>query len=207
MQFDPQGLSPIIDNWFRKYVSTHFIFPASLQQVIIYFVLHFQFQVNNPCIQSKADLKKYEFRAWTNRPIFGTILFGKAFPSSVLFKYQCYVRIDKIGNGFGIGIVPKDFNTFLHEHEYFPHYKTNTCVVFENGHYFGWNGIKENTAFRMRTNDVLVIEMDMKKRTMSVSNFGEDMPSFVITKLPDDSKLAFVLDTADITITSQSWKL
>mmetsp|Transcript_1079 Transcript_1079/g.880 ORF Transcript_1079/g.880 Transcript_1079/m.880 type:complete len:285 (+) Transcript_1079:17-871(+) len=208
LQFDPTGLSPIIEHWLKRIFGKNvlYLFPASVQQIIIYFVLHFQFQVNNPCVSSNADLIKYEFRAWSNHSYFGTILFGKAFPSSVLFKYECYVRVDTVGRGIGVGIVPFDFNTFLHEHEYFPHYKTNTCMIFENGHYFGWDGTKQDTEFKIKNGDVLVIEMDMKKRTMSLKQFGGDL-SFVIEKLPDNSKLAFVLDSADITVTSQCWKL
>lgn len=208
LQFDPTGLSPIIEHWLKDIFGEKvlYLFPRSVRQIIIYFMLHFEFQLNNPCVSSIANLDKFEFKAESSYAYFGTILFGKAFPSSVLFKYECYVAVGIIRRGVGVGIVPRDFNTFLHEHEYFPHYKSNTCMIFENGHYFGWDGNKQETNFKFKSGDVLIIEMDMKQRRMSIKQFDGNA-SFVIEKLPDDSKLAFVLDGADITITSQTWKL
>ena len=218
VQFDPDGISPIIQNWIRTASPELLeIFPSSVQQMIIYFVLHFQFQSNNPVISTSSNIIKHEFSAIGSlMEMFGTVLFGKAFPSSttVLSIYECHVKIKNKGRGIGIGIVPNDFNTFLYEHEYFPHHLTSTCVIFENGQFYGWDGQKQETEFKISDNDSLIIQINMKRKTMQLDIKGSEKRanaikhSFVIKNLPNNSRLAFVLDArAEISVTSQAWKL
>eukprot|EP01084_Bolivina_argentea_P070065 127452_1 len=209
LQFDPQGITPIIQKWLKSIsMELYSAFPPSLQQIIIYFVLHFEFQTNNPMFDTTADFVKNEFSARVCGFVFGTILFGKAFPSSTraLFTYKCIVKINNRGYGIGIGVVPHDFNTFLHDHEYFPHDKPNTCVMLENGQYYDWNGIKHDSEFRIAQNDTIIVEMNMKTKIMTLKSNNNNQ-SFQINGLPNESRLAFVLDGAHITVTLQQWKL